>query len=60
METQAYCVKCRTTRTAKDATIRETANGRTMAQGTCPVCGTKITRFLSSKTPAPKGDSHTS
>ena len=49
METQAYCVKCRTTRTVKDATVKEAANGRRMAQGACPVCGTKVTRFLSSK-----------
>ena len=49
METQAYCVKCRKTRTVKDATVKEAANGRSMAQGTCPVCGTKVTRFLSSK-----------
>ena len=49
METQGYCVKCRKTQTIKDATVKETANGRQMAQGTCPVCGTKVTRFLSSK-----------
>ena len=49
METQAYCVKCRKTQTVRDATVKETANGRRMAQGTCPVCGTKVTRFLSSK-----------
>jgi len=45
----AYCVKCRKTQTVGNATIKETANGRKMAQGTCPVCGTKVTRFLSSK-----------
>jgi len=49
METQAYCVKCRKTQTVKDATVKEAANGRRMAQGTCPECGTKVTRFLPSK-----------
>ena len=49
METQVYCVKCRTTRTVKNATVKEAANGRRMAQGICPVCGTNVTRFLSSK-----------
>jgi RNase P subunit RPR2 len=49
METQAYCVKCRKTQTVKNATVKEAANGRRMAQGTCPECGTKVTRFLSSK-----------
>lgn len=49
METQAYCVKCRKTQTVENATVKEAANGRRMAQGTCPVCGTKVTRFLSSK-----------
>lgn len=46
MEIQAYCVKCRKTQTVVNATVTETANGRRMAQGTCPVCGTKVTRFL--------------
>jgi hypothetical protein len=46
METQAYCVKCRKTQTIANATVIEAANGRRMAQGTCPECGTKVTRFL--------------
>jgi hypothetical protein len=46
METQAYCVKCRKTQTVENATVKEAANGRRMAQGICPVCGTKVTRFL--------------
>ena len=49
METEAYCVKCRKTQQVKNATVKEAANGRKMAQGTCPVCGTTVTRFLSSK-----------
>ena len=49
MDFEAYCVKCRAKRAIKDGTVKETANGRKMAQGTCPVCGTKVTRFLASK-----------
>jgi hypothetical protein len=46
---EAYCVKCRKKREVKGGTVKQTANGRQMAQGTCPVCGTKVTRFLSSE-----------
>jgi hypothetical protein len=49
MDFDAYCVKCRTTRHIKNGETKQTANGRQMAQGTCPVCGTKVTRFLSSE-----------
>ena len=54
MDFEAYCVKCRTKRPIKSGTVKETANGRQMAQGTCPVCGTKVQRFLpaSKETPA--------
>ena len=49
-EVKAYCMKCRAERTVKDAQIITTKNGRTAAQGTCPVCGTKMFKFL----PKPK------
>lgn len=49
MEFEGYCVKCRTKRTVKNGEVKKTANGRKMAQGTCPVCKTKVTRFLSDK-----------
>lgn len=49
MEYEGYCVKCRTKRTVKDGTVHEAANGRRMAKGPCPECGTTVTRFLSSK-----------
>jgi len=45
---EAYCVKCRATRTMKDAKIVTNDKGRKMAKGVCPVCGTKMTRFLKS------------
>ncbi len=47
MDFEAYCVKCRQKRTIKGGEVKQTANGRKMAQGTCPTCGTKVTRFLS-------------
>ena len=39
-----YCVKCRRSVTSR-ARSRET-NGRRMAKGICPVCGTKMNRIL--------------
>nr|WP_246331392.1 DUF5679 domain-containing protein [Saccharopolyspora hordei] len=39
-----YCVKCREKRDFPGE-VSET-NGRRMAKGTCPVCGTKMTRIL--------------
>lgn len=50
MEFEAYCVKCREKRTVKDGKVETNDKGRKMAKGVCPVCGTKVTRFLSSKT----------
>lgn len=49
MEFEGYCVKCRAKRQITDGEVKETPNGRRMAQGTCPVCGTKVTRFLASE-----------
>jgi hypothetical protein len=46
MEFEAYCVKDRKKVICKNGEVKETANGRKMAQGTCPNCGTKVTRFL--------------
>jgi len=51
MDFEGYCVspKCRTKRQIKNATVETTANGRKIAKGKCPVCGTTVTRFLPSK-----------
>ena len=49
MEFTGYCVKCRQKRTIQNGTVGKTAKGRPMAKGTCPVCGTKVNRFLSKK-----------
>jgi hypothetical protein len=49
VEFQGYCVKCREKRTIKEGTVGQTAKGRPMVKGSCPVCGTTVTRFLSDK-----------
>jgi hypothetical protein len=42
---EGYCLKCRTKRQIQNATKVTLKNGRPATQGTCPVCGTKITRI---------------
>ena len=49
MEFEGYCVKCRKKVPVKNGETKKTTNGRKMAQGTCPHCGTKVTRFLPTK-----------
>jgi hypothetical protein len=43
---EGYCVKCRTKRKIEEGEVATTAKGRSMAKGSCPVCGTTVTRFL--------------
>ena len=38
-----YCMKCREKRELKDAQVVTLKNGRAATQGTCSVCGTKVT-----------------
>jgi len=45
----AYCVKCKDKREMKDAHQITMKNGKPAMQGTCVVCGTKLTRILSSQ-----------
>ena len=60
-EIKAYCMKCKAERTIQNAQITMTKNGRPAANGVCPVCGTKMFKFLPSSykdvatpyTPAP-------
>jgi len=49
MEFEGYCVKCRKKQQIKEATVGKTKNGRPLARGTCPVCGTTVVRFMSTK-----------
>jgi hypothetical protein len=53
MAVDAYCTKCRTKREIKDAKDVTFANGRHALQGTCPQCGTKLTRFVADPAKAP-------
>ena len=43
---EGYCMKCREKRKF-EGTVVTLKNGRPAAQGTCPVCGTKLMRILS-------------
>jgi hypothetical protein len=40
-----YCVKCKEKREA-EGEVAISENGRRMAKGICPVCGTKLNRIL--------------
>ena len=39
-----YCVKCKEKREAEGRVVE--TNGRRMAKGVCPVCGTNLNRIL--------------
>jgi hypothetical protein len=41
----AYCMKCREKREFEGSLVT-LKNGRPALQGTCPVCGTKLTKIL--------------
>ena len=43
---EAYCVKCKDKREMNDVSETTTKNGRKMAKGVCPTCGTKMNKFL--------------
>jgi Domain of unknown function (DUF5679) len=49
MAEQSYCVKCKEKREMKDSHQITMKNGKTALQGICVVCGTKLTRILSSQ-----------
>ncbi len=62
-EIKAYCMKCKAERTIQNVQIVTTKNGRPAANGVCPVCGTKMFKFLPSSyksqaapAPAPAGE----
>ncbi|HEX3705141.1 MAG TPA: DUF5679 domain-containing protein [Mycobacteriales bacterium] len=42
---EGYCVKCKEKRKF-EGEVRVSESGRRMAQGPCPVCGTKVNRIL--------------
>ncbi len=42
---QAYCMKCRTKREMKNPEKVTLKNGRPATKGTCPNCGTKMSRI---------------
>ena len=48
-DVEGYCVRCRQKIVMKDAKEVIMKNGRMAAKGTCPVCGTRMFRFLPKK-----------
>jgi hypothetical protein len=42
---QGYCLKCRATREIRDAKAVTLKNGQPATQGSCPVCGSKMSRI---------------
>lgn len=48
-DVDAYCVKCKASRKVSNGQIITTKNGRSAVKGKCPVCGTTVMKFLSSK-----------
>jgi pimeloyl-ACP methyl ester carboxylesterase len=44
---EAYCVKCKLKRTMQDPRRIVTKNGRNALEGTCPICNTRLFRFVS-------------
>ena len=47
-QVEAYCVKCKQKRYMLNPTSTVTKNGRNAKVGTCPICGTKLFRFIAS------------
>jgi pimeloyl-ACP methyl ester carboxylesterase len=45
-EIEAYCMRCRVKRVIDNAHKVVTKSGRSAIEGTCPVCGTKLFRFV--------------
>jgi pimeloyl-ACP methyl ester carboxylesterase len=45
---EAYCVKCKQKRAMHNARKIVTKNGRNALEGSCPICHTKLFRFISS------------
>jgi hypothetical protein len=46
---EAYCMKCKEKREAKDVEAVTMKNGKPAQQGICPVCGTKMFKIGAAK-----------
>lgn len=53
---EAYCVKCKTKREMQNPQALYSARGAAYTQGTCAVCGTKMTRWGTTELHAAYGD----
>lgn len=43
---EAYCVKCKKKQIMNEVTETTTKNNRNAVKGVCPVCGTKMFKFM--------------
>lgn len=46
---EAYCVRCREKRPMQNPKPTVTKNGRNALEGSCPICGTRLFRFVSNQ-----------
>ena len=51
---EAYCMKCKEKREAKDVKDVTMKNGKPAREGTCPVCGTRMFRIGTAKPAEPE------
>jgi NAD-dependent SIR2 family protein deacetylase len=51
---EAYCMKCKEKREAKDVKAVTMKNGKPAQEGVCPVCGTKMFKIGAAKNPEPE------
>jgi len=54
MYMEAYCVRCKKKQEIKDPEQKTLTNGRLALAGVCPVCQTKMLRFLPKTEQGPK------
>ncbi|WP_180952970.1 DUF5679 domain-containing protein [Eggerthella timonensis] len=45
MSIEAYCMKCKQKRQMLEPKMGKTSNGKAIAKGSCPVCGSTICRI---------------
>ena len=45
-EEKNYCLKCKKQQPVKNMVLKQTKNGRSMKQGNCSVCDTKVCKFV--------------
>lgn len=49
MKFEAYCMKCKKMVEIQNPKIITRKNGRKAVEGTCPYCGSKVSKFISAE-----------